>query len=73
VRDVVLRDPEIRLGQLLKFAGLADTGGEAKLLLADGAVLVNGEPESRRGRTVRDGDVVEVDGDAVRVRSGDGP
>lgn len=73
MRDVDLRDPEIRLGQLLKFAGLADTGGEAKLLLADGAVLVNGEPESRRGRTVRPGDVVEVDGDAVRVRGPGGP
>lgn len=67
VRDVSIRDDTIRLGQLLKLAGLADSGGEARMLLEDGAVAVNGEPEQRRGRQLRDGDVVETGGEAVRV------
>ena len=67
VRDVSIRDDTIRLGQLLKLAGLADSGGEARMLLEAGAVTVNGEPEQRRGRQLRDGDVVEAQGEAVRV------
>ena len=68
MRDVAVRAGGIDLGQLLKFAGLADTGGDAKALLADGAVSVNGEVDTRRGRTLRDGDVVSVAGeDPVRV------
>ncbi len=51
----------IRLGQLLKFAGVVSDGGEAKGLLADGAVLVDGELETRRGRQVPVGSVVEID------------
>jgi ribosome-associated protein len=61
------RDGMIRLGQLLKAAGLVDTGGEAKLLLAEGAVTVNGEVETRRGRQLASGDVVAVGDAAVRV------
>lgn len=57
---VPLDDDSIRLGQLLKLAGIADSGADARLLLADGVVRVNGEPEERRGRQVRRGDVVEV-------------
>ena len=68
MRDVEVRAGGIDLGQLLKFAGLADTGGDAKALLADGAVEVNGEVDARRGRTLRDGDVVAVRGeDPVRI------
>lgn len=71
VRDVAVRPGGIDLGQLLKFAGLADTGGDAKALLADGAVSVNGEPEARRGRTLVHGDVVAVgDEEPVRVVEG---
>jgi ribosome-associated protein len=62
VRDVEVRGDGIDLGQLLKFAGVVGTGGEARMLLDDGAVRVNGEPELRRGRRLRGGDVVEVDG-----------
>ena len=53
----------IRLGQLLKLAGIAESGTDAKDLLAAGAVLVNGEPESRRGRQLHRGDVVAVEGE----------
>ena len=69
VRDVGIRDEMIRLGQFLKLADLVDTGADAKPLLADGLVEVNGEVETRRGRQLRDGDVVAVQGTGpVRVR-----
>jgi ribosome-associated protein len=57
----------IRLGQLLKLADVAGDGGEAKALLAEGAVSVNGEVEERRGRQLHPGDVVRVDGEELRV------
>jgi ribosome-associated protein len=68
MREVTIRDEVIRLGQLLKLAGIADSGTDAKELLADGAVRVNGEPETRRGRQLRAGDVVDAAGEQVRVR-----
>ena len=67
MRDVPIRDDIIRLGQLLKVAGLVGSGGEVKALLEAGLVLVNGEAEARRGRQLRDGDVVVVGSDEVRV------
>jgi ribosome-associated protein len=67
VRDVTIRDDVIRLGQLLKLAGVLDTGGEMKSRIAEGGVQVNGEVETRRGRQLRRGDVVTVDGDQIRV------
>ena len=63
-----MRDDGIRLGQFLKLADLADTGADAKALLEGGRVLVNGEPEERRGRQLAKGDVVQVPmADPVRV------
>jgi ribosome-associated protein len=68
MREIHARDGMIRLGQLLKLAGLADSGGEAKAILATGEVTVNGEAEVRRGRQLRPGDVVAVgDGEPVRI------
>jgi ribosome-associated protein len=67
MREVVIRDGTIRLGQFLKLADLIDAGGDAKSLLAREAVTVNGEPESRRGRQLARGDVVRVGDDDVRV------
>ncbi len=58
---------EIRLGQFLKLAGLVDTGGQARSLLQDGAVTVNGEVDDRRGRQLRRGDVVGVHSRRARV------
>jgi len=55
----------IRLGQLLKLAGVIGSGAEVKGLLASGAVLVNGESESRRGRQLHPGDVVAVGDEAL--------
>jgi ribosome-associated protein len=71
VRDVAIRGEMIRLGQLLKLAGVVDTGGELKALLAETDVLVNGELEDRRGRQLHDGDEVTVAGDVLRIVAGD--
>jgi ribosome-associated protein len=70
MREVAIRGEVIRLGQLLKLAGIADSGTDAKELLADGAVSVNGEPEMRRGRQLHAGDVVHAAGEELVVRTG---
>jgi ribosome-associated protein len=67
MREIEVRGDIIRLGQLLKVAGFVDSGGEAKAVLAEGGVTVNGEPEARRGRQLRDGDVVAAGDESVRV------
>jgi len=69
--DVGIRDDSIRLGQFLKLANLVDTGAEAKQVLADGLVQVNGEPEARRGRQLVEGDVVVLGPQAARVVVGE--
>ncbi|WP_225754174.1 RNA-binding S4 domain-containing protein [Actinotalea sp. Marseille-Q4924] len=58
---IVDAEDGIRLGQLLKLAGVAESGGHARALLDEGEVTVNGEPEGRRGRRILRGDVVVVD------------
>ena len=65
--DIHIRGDTIRLGQLLKLAGLIGSGSEAKDLLATEPVLVNGEPEERRGRQLHAGDVVRVGDKELRV------
>ena len=62
-----VREGSIRLGQFLKLADLVDTGADAKGLLAQGLVRVNGQAESRRGRQLVVGDVVELAGQRVVV------
>jgi ribosome-associated protein len=59
-QDVAIRGETIRLGQLLKLAGIAQSGSEAKALLSSESVAVNGEREGRRGRQLHPGDVVRV-------------
>ena len=66
-RPVDVREGSIRLGQFLKLADLVDTGADAKGLLAQGLVRVNGQAESRRGRQLVVGDVVELAGQRVVV------
>jgi ribosome-associated protein len=68
---VPIRDESIRLGQFLKLANLVESGSDAKPLLADGQVSVNGEVETRRGRQLVAGDVVSVAGQAAQVASGE--
>ena len=67
MREVRIRGDMIRLGQLLKLAGVRDTGGEVKELLTEDAVQVNGELETRRGRQLHPGDVVRVAEEEIRL------
>jgi ribosome-associated protein len=67
MREVPINDEMIRLGQFLKLAGLADSGADAKVAIADGRVSVNGELESRRGRQLHRGDTIAIGGTQVTV------
>ena len=69
-RDVPIRGDTIRLGQLLKLAGVVGAGGELKAFLAAEPVLVNGEPDARRGRQLHPGDVVAAAGEELRIVAG---
>jgi ribosome-associated protein len=66
-REIAIRGEMIRLGQLLKLAGVVDSGAEIKGLLASQPVLVNGGREIRRGRQLARGDVVQVGDEELRV------
>ncbi len=68
--DFVLRGDHITLDAALKATGLADSGGAAKTLIADGQVLVNGEPETRRGRKLRAGDRVLLGTTGIAICAG---
>lgn len=68
IDDISIGGEVIRLGQFLKFAGLLDSGGDAKEVIIDGYVSVNGEVDRRRGRQLRDGDLISFEGRTVRVR-----
>lgn len=64
---IKLREEFIKLGQALKAAGFVDNGVEAKYEIQDGNVLVNGEVDSRRGRKLYDGDIVEFNGQTIKI------
>jgi len=66
-QDIMIRDEIIRLGQFLKVAGVVETGGEAKLRIQNGEARVNGVVETRRGRQLVHGDLVEFAGFSLRV------
>lgn len=72
MKTTSIRDESIRLGQFLKLSGLIDGGGEAKLVIENGRVEVNGVVERRRGHHLRIGDVVALDGESVEVARRDG-
>ncbi|MGW0522942.1 RNA-binding S4 domain-containing protein [Crossiella sp. NPDC003009] len=67
IRTVEISDDMIRLGQFLKLAGLAEDGGQAKSLIEEEEVTVNGRVETRRGAQLRGGDVVAVGEEKARV------
>ena len=64
---VKLRDEFIKLGQALKAAGLVESGAEAKEVITDGLVQVNGETDTRRGRKLYAGDIITFDGEEVKI------
>ncbi|MAQ14520.1 MAG: RNA-binding protein [Sandaracinus sp.] len=71
--NVSISDSTIKLGQFLKLANLVESGSDAKALLAAGMVRVNGQPETRRGRQLVNGEVVSVAAQAARVSDGSTP
>ena len=67
-KEIVAIDTEfIRLDALLKFAGALDTGGQAKFVIQDGLVKVNGQVELQRGKKLYDGDIVSFDGTEIKI------
>lgn len=66
-REISITTEFIKLDALLKFSGIAYTGGEAKILIQEGQVSVNGEICTMRGKKIRSGDTVSVEGEEVTV------
>ena len=67
MEQIQIRDEFIKLGQALKLAGLVESGVDAKLVIQDGLVKVNGETEVRRGKKLYKGDVFSYDGQDVEI------
>ena len=66
--EIEIRDEYIKLGQAMKLAGLVSSGIEAKIVIQDGEVKVNGEVETRRGKKLYSGDNFEFNGELVTVK-----
>lgn len=64
---IEINDEFIRLDNLIKFAGIAHTGGQAKFMIQNGEILVNGEVCTMRGKKMRNGDTAEYNGKLVEV------
>ena len=65
--DIKISTEYIKLDQALKLADIASTGGHAKFLILEGLVKVNGEVETRRGRKLKTQDIIEVEGNTIKV------
>lgn len=65
--DIKIKDEHIKLGQLLKLAGLVGSGLEAKIEINEGNVILNGNVEIQRGKKVFPGDIVKFKGEEIRV------
>ncbi len=68
MRDVEISKEPVELYKILKFEGIVASGGEAKAVVDDGQVKVNGEVETRRRKKIYSGDVVEFGGEQLRMR-----
>lgn len=69
METIYIKDDFIKLGQALKLAGLVESGVDAKLVVQDGLVKVNGEVDTRRGKKLVPGDTFEYEGQTVKVES----
>ena len=67
MKKIQIRDEYITLGQFLKYAGCVSSGIDAKMVIKDGLVLVNGEVETRRGKKLRSNDQIEYDGESFVI------
>ena len=68
METIVLRDEFIKLGQAIKAAGFVESGVEAKEVIQEGLVLVNGEVDTRRGRKLYEGDVVSFENQTIEIK-----
>lgn len=68
MEEIVLRDDFIKLGQAIKAAGLVESGVEAKVVIQDGEVKVNGAVETQRGKKLYGGEVVEYNGSSILIK-----
>ena len=73
METLYLKDDFIKLGQALKAAGFVESGVDAKFVIQDGLVKVNGEVDDRRGRKLYDGDIVEFEGNQLKICKGQNP
>lgn len=67
MEEIQIRDEFIKLGQALKLAGLVDSGVDAKIVIQDGQVKVNGKTEYQRGKKLHPGDVFSYDGQEIKI------
>ena len=67
MEKVIIRDDFIKLGQAMKLAGMVGSGVDAKMLIQDGQVEVNGEVEYQRGKKLHEGDVIPFNGESVQI------
>ena len=67
MQEIKVRDGFIKLGQALKASNLVSSGVEAKIVIQDGQVEVNGEVDTRRGRKLVPGDMITFDGKSVKI------
>jgi ribosome-associated protein len=70
MREVVITHEPVELYKILKFESLVDSGGQAKTVIADGLVLVNGAVETRKRRKILNGDVIRFAGEELTIRLG---
>ena len=68
MEEIILRDDFIKLGQAIKAAGLVESGVEAKIVIQDGQVKVNGVVETQRGKKLFGGEVVEYNGSSILIK-----
>lgn len=68
MENITIRDDFIKLGQAMKLAGLVGSGVEAKILIQEGRVRVNGETEYQRGKKLHPGDIFSFEGKEVQIK-----
>ena len=67
MEKIVIKDDYIKLGKALKLAGMVGSGIEAKIVIQEGSVTVNGQTELQRGKKLRDGDIVSYNGETIQI------
>ena len=69
MNQITIKDEYIKLGQALKLAGMVSSGVEAKIVILDGQVLVNGEVELQRGKKLRPGDIISFNDEEAQIQA----